>query len=221
MKITDARQQVIDAGHRLVAEGLVARTWGNISRKTDENHFVITPSGRSYDELTPADIVEVQTDNCKWSGSVKPSSEKGIHAGVYRLRSDIQAVIHTHQVNASVVAAARRDLLLSECPFLTEAEKAFFGGDILCARYGLPGTGPLRKATTGALAKSGGKAVLMANHGALCLGTTMDEAFEIARQLEDLCQRFIFEAFRRQTGRRVTTVEELHAAFSAALGGRS
>ena len=57
MDINTAKQQVIDAGNRLVAQGLISRTWGNVSYRIDDKSFVITPSGKPYDTLTPAQIV--------------------------------------------------------------------------------------------------------------------------------------------------------------------
>ena len=104
MDILTAKQQVIDAGLRLVETGLIARTWGNVSCRIDKNSFVITPSGKAYEDLTPKDIVLVSIEDCKYEGNVKPSSEKGIHAACYALRPDCYFVIHTHQKNASAVS---------------------------------------------------------------------------------------------------------------------
>ena len=101
--LEEGKKAVIEAGHRLLETGLIARTWGNVSARISDTQFVITPSGRAYDTLTPDDIVVVNINDCSYEGDVKPSSEKGIHADAYALRSDVNFVIHTHQVNASVV----------------------------------------------------------------------------------------------------------------------
>ena len=71
MDILQAKKEVIAAGLRLVETGLIARTWGNVSCRVDENSFVITPSGKPYDGLTPDDIVEVKIDTLSYEGSVK------------------------------------------------------------------------------------------------------------------------------------------------------
>ena len=89
MDIMTAKETVITAGKRLVESGLIARTWGNVSCRVDDNSFVITPSGRSYETLTPDEIVLVKIDDLSYDGDVKPSSEKGIHAQAYKLRPEI------------------------------------------------------------------------------------------------------------------------------------
>lgn len=76
MDILQAKKEVIAAGLRLVEKGLIARTWGNVSCRVDENSFVITPSGKPYEGLTPDDIVEVKIDTLSYEGNVKPSSER-------------------------------------------------------------------------------------------------------------------------------------------------
>lgn len=80
-----AKEEVILAGNELAARGLVARTWGNVSCRIDENNFAITPSGIAYERLTPENIVVVDVHTLEHKGDVKPSSEKGIHAAAYRL----------------------------------------------------------------------------------------------------------------------------------------
>ncbi len=214
MDLIQAKQIVIDAGHKLVAEGLVARTWGNISCKVDNETFVITPSGRNYEDLTLEDIVPVKIEDCTWEGPIKPSSEKGIHANAYKLRSDVNAVIHTHQLVASTVASARRNITVNQ------TEREIFGGDIACAGYGLPGTGKLKKATVAALSKTGSKAALMANHGALCIGTDMNDAFAVASQLEKTCTRFILQEASVNSGKEITTIEALHQTYLSNKGAK-
>ena len=110
MTESEARILVRDAGLKLVHEGLVARTWGNVSVRLDEERYVITPSGRDYDTLEPEEMVVVNLRTGDYEGHIKPSSERKVHAEIYRTRNDVGAVIHTHQTNASVVAAARREV---------------------------------------------------------------------------------------------------------------
>ncbi|MDF2673982.1 MAG: class aldolase/adducin family protein, partial [Clostridiales bacterium] len=105
MNVNAAKELVVKAGIRLVESGLIARTWGNVSCRIDEYSFVITPSGRDYLSLTADEIVTVKISDCSYSGNIKPSSEKGVHAKVYKLYSEANFVIHTHQENASVISA--------------------------------------------------------------------------------------------------------------------
>lgn len=208
----EAKQIVCDAGRKLVKEGLVARTWGNISVRVDSETFVITPSGRTYEALTPDDIVEVRIEDCGYEGEVKPSSEKGLHAEVYKQSSDINAVVHTHQMNASTVAAARQDV-----PLVNEEMGRVIGPSIRVAPYGLPGTGKLAKGTAASLL--GRKAALMANHGAVCIGGDMEEAFEVSRVLEKVCGEYIQQQFLVQNpGVKEFDYSAMHRVYLEKIG---
>lgn len=179
-----ARELVIQAGHRLLEAGLIARTWGNVSARISDTQFVITPSGRSYENLKPEDLVVVSILDCSYSGEIKPSSEKGIHADVYKMRPSVDFVIHTHQTKASVFGVAGRTL--------TGLEETFPGGFVPCAAYGMPSTGTLRRAVREALSDyEEARAVLMRYHGALCLGEDYEDAFGVAEALEKVCSERI------------------------------
>ena len=110
MDIMEAKELVVRAGKEVVASGLIARTWGNISCRIDDKQFVITPSGKPYETLTPDEIVLVNIEDCSYDGDIKPSSEKGIHAEAYKLRPEVNFVIHTHQIIASVVSTLGLDI---------------------------------------------------------------------------------------------------------------
>jgi L-fuculose-phosphate aldolase len=182
------KKQILDGGERLLKEGLVARTWGNISIRVDDTHMLITPSGRPYEELTPDDIVLVNYHTSAYEGSVKPSSEKELHCEIYRTRKEVQAVIHTHQTNASVVAAARR-----EVPPILDDMTQIIGPTVRVADYALPSTRKITKKTVKAL--KGRNAALMANHGAVCVGRDLEEAFVVCQVLEKACKAFIEAEF--------------------------
>jgi len=187
-KIEQIRRQVIEGGLRLVKEGLVARTWGNISIRVDNTHMLITPSGRTYEELKPDDIVLVDYHTSKWDGPVKPSSEKELHCEIYRTRKKVHAVIHTHQMNASTVASAQR-----EVPPILDDMTQIIGPTVRVAEYALPSTRKITKKTVKAL--KGRNAALMANHGAVCVGRDLDEAFVVCQVLEKACKAFIEAEF--------------------------
>lgn len=185
MDITTIQQQVCDAGKQLLREGLVARTWGNVSIKINERQMVITPSGRKYDELTPDDMVLVDIYTLKYEGSIKPSSELKLHCEVYKTRPHIQSVIHTHQMYASIVAAAQKDVVV-----LDETHQQILGGKIIkAAPYALPNTKKITVETANAIGQS--NAALMSNHGVVCIGTSLENAFDVARTLEKACELFI------------------------------
>jgi len=183
-----ARNEVLDAGRRLVDEGLVARTWGNVSVRLDEGQMLVTPSGRKYEELTAEDLVAVDLETGAYEGPLKPSSEKGLHLEIYRRRPEINAVIHTHQMNASTVAAARR-----EVPPILDDMAQIIGTSVRVADYALPSTKKIVRTTVKAL--KGRMAALMANHGAVCIGRDLDEAFVVCQVLEKACKAFIEAEF--------------------------
>jgi len=168
---SEARKLVIQAGLNLLENKLIARTWGNISARISDTQFVITPSGRAYDDLKEEELVVVNIEDCSYDGKIKPSSEKGIHAGAYKLRADVNFIIHTHQHYASAICAEEKTV-----PFAP------------CAKYALPGTDKLKDNVMLCVAiHPEYKAFLLAKHGTLCLGESYDEAFEVANKLEDQC----------------------------------
>lgn len=185
---TVLRQSVVDAGKRLLAEGLVARTWGNVSVRAGPDHMLITPSGRSYEGMVAADIVPVHLATNAYEGALKPSSEGKLHAEIYRTRPEVNAVIHTHQMNASTVAAARR-----EVPPILDDMVQIIGPTVRCAGYALPSTNKIVRTTVKAL--RGRMAALMANHGAVCLGRDLEEVFVVCQILEKSCKAFIEAEF--------------------------
>ena len=200
MDILEAKNIVIKAGHELLKAGLIVRTWGNISCRISDTQFVITPSGKAYDTLTPNDIVLVNIADLSYDGDVKPSSEKGIHASCYELRPDINFVIHTHQKNASVVSTLGLDI-----NNITGEEAEIIGTDVPCATYGLPGQPKLREGVINALKRSTSKAAIMKHHGAVCLGTDYEDAFAVANALESVCEKFIIERCCEVSGKAVET----------------
>ena len=188
---SEARDLVIRAGHMLVENQLIARTWGNISARISEDEFIITPSGRGYDTLKPEDLVIVRIKDGTYEGSIKPSSEKGVHAVSYRLRKEVRFIIHTHQYYASAVAAECRDTRFAPC-----------------ADYALPGTKKLMKAVeTKDSQHPDKKTFLMARHGTLILGKSLEEAFEMAEQLEEKSRELVEARTPGSDAERAATID--------------
>ncbi|MDD7464933.1 MAG: class II aldolase/adducin family protein [Actinomycetaceae bacterium] len=181
-----AREQqemaVIAAAQTLLAEGLVARTWGNLSARISSDRFVITPSGRDYRDLAGADLVQVNLDG-EWEGTHKPSGEKGIHALIYRERPDAKFIIHTHQPYASALSLGAKSYKLP-----ADLQELLGARVLPIASYGLPGTKKLHKAMLEAVRRTGARAVLMRAHGLLVFGGDAQEALAIARAVEKFCR---------------------------------
>ncbi len=182
MDTAKAQEQVAATGRQLLDMGLVARTWGNISCRVDENHCAITPSGLDYRQMKAEDTAVLDIESGEWQGNHKPSGEKGVHMAAYRQFSDAGFVIHTHQSYATAIGLSGFDSL-----DITEEETETLGG-IALAAYGLPGTKKLTGAVTDRL-KEGNHTILMAHHGVLVCGRDKDEAMKRVQLLEEICAR--------------------------------
>ncbi|MCI7148203.1 MAG: class II aldolase/adducin family protein [Firmicutes bacterium] len=171
------REEMAEYGRKLVSCGLVQGTWGNISVRLDDKYMITTPSGLDYMRLSAEDMVKVEIDSLKYEGERKPTSEKGLHAAIYKRRPDAGAVIHTHSKYACVFAAAGKDM-----PVLDEYRESL--GDVIkVAAYGLPGSKKLMNNTAEAVGTSAG--AIMANHGMAACGKNLAEAFENCVKIEE------------------------------------
>ena len=183
----EAREEVREAGLELAASGLVEGTWGNISARVSPELMAITPSGRDYSGIKVEDIVLVDLRTMESSGG-KASTETPLHAAIYRDRPEIFAIVHTHSMSASTVAAARR-----EVPPILDDFAQIVGPSLRTADYALPGSTRMTKVVVKAM--SGRMAALLANHGAVAVGRSMKEALLCARMVEKGCRAFIEAEF--------------------------
>ncbi|MGE5509494.1 MAG: class II aldolase/adducin family protein [Chitinophagales bacterium] len=179
------RQQIVDTGKYLVERGLVVGTAGNISARLGEHRFVVTPSGMDYHRFGPDDLCVVDWLTGEIVGSRRPSIETGLHAAVYRNRPDVWAVVHTHSLFATAVAASRREL-----PCILDAMALQFGGGVPVAKYGIPGSRQLADQAVWALGKRG--AVLLANHGVVAVGRDLKDALSGAELVERAAQIMVY-----------------------------
>lgn len=182
MEQSKAQELVAKTGKMLLDQGLVARTWGNVSCRIDEKRFAITPSGLDYVGMTAKDIAIMDMDTGEWSGKRKPSGEKGVHCAAYQVFPKANFVIHTHQTYATAIGLAGFETL----NLSVEEEKSL--GGIALAGYGLPGTKKLTNNVKTAL-QSGANVVFMAHHGVLICGSDREDALKKAILLEEICKR--------------------------------
>ncbi len=186
--ISKLKKLIIESGLRLLEEGLVTRTFGNISIRLNDLFMLITPSGRKYDDLKINDIVKVNYFTQEYEGKIKPSSEYKLHAEIYKNRNEINAVIHTHQQNASTISATHNTL-----PPILDDQVQLIGPDVRVAKYAHSSSDELVINVVAALQNR--NAALMANHGAICIGRDIEEAFVISQILEKACKTFIEASF--------------------------
>jgi len=177
----EACAAIVDMGHRLLDKHLVAGSWGNISCRVDENTLAITPSGRGYENQKPEDIVLLDNQGNVVEGKHIPSSESKLHVAIYDAYPEAKAIIHTHSIYASALAAMREDV-----PAIIEDIVQICGGKVYCAEYALPGTQELADNAVKAL--RGRKAALLANHGAVCWGKSLADALIVCEILEKAAQ---------------------------------
>ena len=178
-------QQIIEAGLRLLEEGLTHGTAGNVSaRCPDGESMLITPSGRDFRQLRDSDIVRLHLTSTRTEGHQKPSSEWRLHLAIYRARCDVHAVIHHHATFASAVAVAQKTIPV----IIDEAADI---GPIPTTPYALSGSQELAEVTAAALAR-GSNAVLLANHGAVAVGRDLGETMHRALEVERLAQMYIW-----------------------------
>lgn len=188
----EARALIVESGKRLLKAGLVERTWGNISARIDDTHFAITPSGRGYESLRPEEVAIVSIEDLSYEGTLKPSSEKGIHAEIYKLDREANFLIHTHQTFATALSIGGEDWVLNK-------HNEILGDVVPAAEYGMPSTKKLKKNV--AFAKMNhmkAKAILMKSHGAFCIGTDAEDAFNVANELESLSRKKVIETVGEQ-----------------------
>ena len=179
--ILSAREAIVAMGKELIERKLVAGSWGNISVKVADGVYAVTPSGRGYANQKPEDIVIVD-DACKTlDGELTPSSESKLHTAIYNACPEAKAIIHTHSIYASALAAMRKPV-----PAIIEDIVQIIGGRVECAEYALPGTQEL--ADNAVKAMNGRKGVLLANHGAVCWGKDLADALMVCEILEKAAQ---------------------------------
>ena len=183
-----SRQDVADAAREMAELGLVVGTAGNVSARLDSEDgrglMAVTPSGVAYDALTHEDIVVTDFEIEPVEGDLPPSSESLLHAGIYQRRRDVRAVVHTHSVYSSALAVSGLDL-----PPVIDEVVVYVGGAVRVSEYGFPGSPELADNVCDALGHN--KAAFIANHGAVAVGGTLEEALSICLLVERACQIYV------------------------------
>ena len=181
LKHAKLRQAIIDSCREMNALGINQGTSGNISARV-AGGFLITPSGVPYDEMTPAQMVEMDPKGGHRDGQ-KPSSEWRMHSDIYRGRPEAGAVVHTHATFCTALACLRREI-----PAFHYMVAVAGGHSIRCADYATFGTQALSDNMLRALEGRG--ACLLANHGMICFGPDLKKALALAVEVETLARQY-------------------------------
>ncbi len=179
MKYLKIKQDVLDYTLLSYSEKMFAGTSGNLSIYDRENGVMaITPSSVSYNTMTIDDIMVTDLDGNIIEGIHKPSSEWRLHAIIYKEMPHINSVVHTHSPYATSFAVSHEII-----PVILIEMVPFLGGDVPLAKFGLPGTDDVGTFAIDAI--SGRNSCLLANHGALAVGETIDKAYIRSVYVED------------------------------------
>jgi L-ribulose-5-phosphate 4-epimerase len=184
----EARERVAALHGELVRYGLVIWTGGNVSeRLPDGEHFVIKPSGVSYDDLAPSNMILCDLDGTVVAGSDgsdrAPSSDTAAHAYVYRTMPDVGGVVHTHSTYATAWAARAEPI-----PCVITAMADEFGGDIPIGPFAIIGDDSIGRGIVETLTGHRSRAVLMRNHGPFTIGKDAKDAVKAAVMVEDVAR---------------------------------
>jgi L-fuculose-phosphate aldolase len=180
MMLERERERVAEAARRLAADGRVTGTAGNVSVRAGDL-VAVTPTGARLDAIAPGEVAVVDLDGQQVDGDLVPTSELGLHLGVYG-RYEAGAVVHTHAPFATAVACVVDELPVVHYQILA------LGGAVRVAPYATFGTPELAEATLEAL--EGRSVALMANHGAIAYGPDLDLAMQQSELLEWACQLY-------------------------------
>ena len=168
------REQVAGASRRLAAEGLLVGTAGNVSAR-DGDRIAVTATGVVLGDCSGDDVTVVTSSGSVVEGALRPTSELDLHLSLYAA-SEAVAVVHTHAPFSTAIAC-----VLDELPVL-HYQQLLLGGTIRVAPYATFGTPELASAVRDAL--DGRQAALMANHGSVAVGGSLEKAVENALLLE-------------------------------------
>ena len=171
------KKEIVGVGKRIYNRGFVASNDGNISARIDDERVLITPTGMSKGFIEPEDLIIVNFNGEVLEGNRKPSSEMFLHLQVYKDRPDVNSVCHAHPPYATGYAVAGFSLEKFILP-----EVVISLGSIPLIEYGTPGTEEFYNPVVKLLQDY--DAFLLANHGALTVGTDVLNAYHKMETVE-------------------------------------
>ncbi|BBJ27729.1 class II aldolase/adducin family protein [Athalassotoga saccharophila] len=175
---------LLDACQEIMDLRLVSGTWGNLSLRLENGNILITPSGIPYDAIREDDLVICDRSGNVVEGNLPPSSELKMHVAIYSSRKDVNAIVHTHSLYASIASA-----IFDEVQLLVEDVAMVIGGRIRVTSYRYPGTQELADEVVKALGDR--MAAIIANHGQVAVGPTMDDALLAAQMCEKASEMYV------------------------------
>lgn len=181
MRERELREEICEIGRRLYARGLVAGSEGNISVRLDPEQVLCTPTMVSKGYMKPDDLAIVNLEGRQRSGQRPRTSEILVHLSVYKHRPDVQAVIHSHPPHATAFAVTHTEL-----PMAAHPEVELILGPVPMVPYQMTGTQKLADAVVPFLDRT--TAILLANHGSVTWGKTLEQAWFTTEILDGYCR---------------------------------
>ncbi len=178
----DLRAALVAACRELTRRDLSHGTSGNIGLRRDDRRFFISPSAMPYDAIECDDVPLMDLDG-RWFGRHRPSSEWRFHRDIFKTRTEIRAIVHTHSRSATALACTGRGI-----PAFHYMVAVAGGFDIRCAPYHTFGTQDLSDAVLTALQDR--QACLLANHGVIAVGADLPAALALAGEVENLAAQY-------------------------------
>jgi L-fuculose-phosphate aldolase len=208
------REEIVRYGRTLHERGLVAAMDGNLSVRLKNEQILVTPTCVSKGNMRAADMVVVDMEGQRVSGRRNVTSEIGMHLLIYRMRPDIQAIVHAHPPTATGFAAA--GIALTQ-PLVCEVVMGL--GCIPLARYGTPGTSELARTLEPFVPHY--DAILMSNHGVVAYGDTLERAYMKMETVEHFAQiALVTHLLGRQQPLQEVEVQKLLVARAKYFGAK-
>jgi L-ribulose-5-phosphate 4-epimerase len=180
-KIEQLRKDVIWGAQKIYAKGLVEDGEGNTSVRLNKNEILVTPSSTNYDLLTPEKVVHMDLEGKVLSSGLMPSTEVKMHLGVYKERPKVGCIMHTHSPYVTMLSVLRKGV-----PIIMEQQIIFLGGEVRCTKITEAHTEEMGTSALEALGIN--NAAILANHGAIICGKSVDHTVRFAVFLEKIAK---------------------------------
>ena len=180
--INDLKEEIVNAGRDLFNKGILENNEGNISLRIPKKYeLLITPTGNNYQTCSADQVVHMKFDGTAISTGKLPSTEAKLHIAIYKSRPKAKCIIHTHSTYASMLSILRKEI-----PIIMEEQVVYLGGTINVSSYGEAHTDEISESALIALSYKNG--ALLANHGVVVCGKSLQNAVKNAELVEKLAK---------------------------------
>lgn len=187
MNLLELKRELVSYSRRCYERNLICATGGNIScRIPGENAIFIKGSGSAFSDMTEEDVVKIDLDGNMLEGTKQFSKEWRFHAGIYKIRQDVNVVIHVHPPYATAIAANHEEL-----PLVTNHAKVYLK-NVPTIGIASSGSEMLAGLVMNQFQDPDRVGILMKEHGIITVGPSFNKAFYLAEMLEDTAKIALF-----------------------------